>query len=164
MEVVKRHGWQVSTAEALEIQVKLAAQISRVSEVTSPRFIAGVDISVNREVGTGTGAAVVLSYPELDLIETSVVNARIEFPYVPGLLSFREAPLILAACERLKVTPDLIVVDGQGVAHPRIGVAVTPLERLRIESQRLEAPRTRTPSRRTVTKGSDFAGVPFSMA
>lgn len=119
MGVTTLHSWRVSAARALEIQKKLAAQVSRVDKVTSPRLIAGVDISVNKEDGTGTGAVVVLSYPELDLVETRVVNDSLEFPYVPGLLSFREAPLILAACESLSVTPDLIMVDGHGIAHPR---------------------------------------------
>ena len=119
MGVTTLHSWRVSTAQALEIQKKLAAQVSTVGKVTSPRLIAGVDISVNKGDGTGTGAVVVLSYPELDLVETRVVNDSLEFPYVPGLLSFREAPLILAACESLNVTPDLIMVDGQGIAHPR---------------------------------------------
>jgi deoxyribonuclease V len=119
MEVAKLHGWQVSPAQALEIQMKLASQVSRMSEVTSPRLIAGVDISVNREAGTGTGAVVVLKYPELEIVETQVVTDRIKLPYIPGLLSFRESPLILAACESLTVKPDLIMVDGQGIAHPR---------------------------------------------
>jgi deoxyribonuclease V len=113
------HGWQMSTAQAMAIQTRLAAQVARVGEVANPRLIAGVDISVNREAGTGTGAVVVLRYPELDLVETRVVTDRLEFPYIPGLLSFREAPLILAACENLSAAPDLILVDGQGIAHPR---------------------------------------------
>jgi deoxyribonuclease V len=119
MEVARLHGWQVIPAQAMELQMKLASQVSRVSEVNSLRLIAGVDISVDREAGTGTGAVVVLKYPELELVEAKVVTDRIGFPYVPGLLSFREAPLTLAACESLTVTPDLIMVDGQGIAHPR---------------------------------------------
>jgi deoxyribonuclease V len=124
MEVARLHDWRMSPSQAMELQMKLAAQVSRISEVISPHLIAGVDISVDREAGTGTGAVVVLSYPELDLVETRVMTDRLGFPYVPGLLSFREAPLILAACGKLKVTPDLIMVDGQGIAHPRrIGLA-----------------------------------------
>jgi deoxyribonuclease V len=119
MQIVRRHGWRVTTAEAKEIQEELAVEVSRTGSVTSPRLIAGVDISVNRWAKTGTGAVVVLSYPGLEIVETRVVTDRIEFPYVPGLLSFREAPLLLTACEGLTVMPDLIMVDGQGIAHPR---------------------------------------------
>jgi deoxyribonuclease V len=103
----------------MELQIRLAGQVSRDSEVINPRLIAGVDISVDRAAGTGTAAVVVLSYPELELVETKVVTDWIGFPYVPGLLSFREAPLILSACEKLTVTLDLVMVDGQGIAHPR---------------------------------------------
>ena len=119
MKVERLHSWEVSPAQALDIQRRLAAQVSRSSGVTTPCFIAGVDISVDRGAGTGTGAVVVLKYPELSLVETRIVTDRLAFPYVPGLLSFREAPLILAACEKLTVMPDLIMVDGQGIAHPR---------------------------------------------
>ena len=66
----------------------------------------------------------VLSYPEFRIAETEVVQGELELPYIPGLLSFRESPLILDACERLTTTPDLILVDGQGIAHPRrVGLA-----------------------------------------
>jgi deoxyribonuclease V len=119
MRIIQRHDWHVTAAQAIKIQMGLAAEVSRVDEVTSPRLIAGVDISVNRWAKTGTGAVVVLSYPGLELVEVRTVTDSIGFPYVPGLLSFREAPLVLAACKELTVTPDIIMVDGQGIAHPR---------------------------------------------
>ena len=123
MEIVSLHDWSVTTTQAIAIQTELAGQVSRIGDV-NPHFIAGVDISVDRLSGTGTGAVVVLSYPELEVVAIEVVTDRIEFPYVPGLLSFREAPLVLAACEKLTITPDLFIVDGQGIAHPRrIGLA-----------------------------------------
>lgn len=124
MKIEKLHEWQVSIPEAIEIQRRLAAQVSRNSEVITPRFIAGVDISAERGRGAATAAVVVLSYPELKIAEVEIVEGELAFPYVPGLLSFRESPLILVACERLKVAPDLFLVDGQGIAHPRrIGFA-----------------------------------------
>jgi len=122
--VERLHSWQVSPAEALDIQRSLAAQVTRSSQVTTPRFIAGVDISAANAQGMATGAVVVLEYPELRVVETQVAQGRPNFPYVPGLLSFRESPLTLAACEKLTITPDLILVDGQGIAHPRrLGLA-----------------------------------------
>jgi deoxyribonuclease V len=124
MDIVRQHSWQVTTARAREIQVELAPRVLRQGKVTTPRFIAGVDISVSRWAKTGTGAAIVLSYPDFELIEVAVVTDPLYFPYVPGLLTFREAPLILAACAKLAVKPDLVIVDGQGIAHPRrIGLA-----------------------------------------
>jgi len=119
VKVNRLHGWQVSTAQALEIQARLAAQVSRNSEVVAPRFIAGVDISAERGRGMAQGAVVVLQYPALRPVETKVIAGNLDFPYIPGLLSFRESPLTLAACEQLGITPDLVLVDGQGVAHPR---------------------------------------------
>ncbi len=124
MKVNRLHAWQVSQAQARDIQQRLAAQVSRSSQVINPHFIAGVDISVGKEQGMAKGAVVVLNYPELRLVETQVAQGELGIPYIPGMLSFREAPLILAACEKLANTPDLILVDGQGIAHPRrLGLA-----------------------------------------
>ena len=109
----------MSIREAKELQDALANAVSRSGELTVPRFIAGVDISVGKVSGLARGAVVVLSYPELEVAEVQVAEGRLDFPYVPGLLSFREAPLTLQACERLNITPDLFLVDGQGMAHPR---------------------------------------------
>lgn len=119
MQIVQRHGWRVTPAEAIEIQKRLVAEVSRTGNITSLRLIAGVDISVDRWAKTGTGAVVVLNYPGLEVVEVKVVTDSIGFPYIPGLLSFRESPLVLAACARLTVAPDLVMVDGQGIAHPR---------------------------------------------
>ncbi len=124
MKIGGLHSWQVSTAQALEIQRRLAEQVSKRSEVTTPRFIAGVDISTRKGEEMASGAVVVLNYPELSIVETRVAQGKLGLPYIPGLLSFRESPLILAACQKLTITPDLILVDGQGIAHPRrLGLA-----------------------------------------
>ena len=119
VKVANLHSWRVGIAEAKDIQRDLAGKVSRSGEPESPRLIAGVDISVKREEGRATGAVVVLQYPELRVVEVKIIGGRLDFPYIPGLLSFREAPLILATCQELTLVPDLILVDGQGIAHPR---------------------------------------------
>jgi len=83
------------------------------------RFVAGADISSPDTWGVARAAVVVLSYPELSIVEVKVTEAEMTFPYIPGLLSFRESPLILAACEELDSVPDLVLIDGHGIAHPR---------------------------------------------
>lgn len=124
MQIARRHDWRVTTARAREIQLELASQVTRTGSIEAPRLIAGVDVSVNRWAKIGTAAVVVLRYPEMDVVEIKLVTEQVKFPYVPGLLSFREAPLILAAFEKLTITPGLVIVDGQGIAHPRrIGLA-----------------------------------------
>ena len=118
------HSWQVSIREATDIQRSLASQVVQSNEIESPRLVAGMDISGSDARGMAKGAVVVLRYPELAVVESSVVEERVELPYVPGYLSFREAPLLLSACEKLSVTPDLFIADAQGVAHPRrLGLA-----------------------------------------
>ena len=106
------------------MQQHLSTQVLRDGEIVGPRYIAGVDVSVSRSRGAATGAVVVLEYPGLRLVESRVIHGEVDFPYVPSLLSFREAPLVLRACQALEITPGLILVDGQGIAHPRrIGLA-----------------------------------------
>jgi len=119
MKVHTLHEWEVSTARAREIQLSLAKRVVTENEVITPRFIVGIDISAPDAQGVARGAVVVLRYPEFSIVEVKVAESKITFPYIPGLLSFREAPLILAACEKLCNIPDLILIDGQGVAHPR---------------------------------------------
>jgi len=114
----------VGVAQAREIQLSLAKMVVTENEVINLRFVAGIDISAPDAQGVASGAVVVLRYPELSIVEVKIVEGKITFPYIPGLLSFRESPLILAACERLGNVPDLILIDGQGIAHPRrLGLA-----------------------------------------
>ncbi len=119
MRVTRLHSWQLTVPQALEWQNRLSPQVSQRNHISPPRFIAGVDIAAGKRRETATGAVVVLSYPELRIVETKLVRGSLGFPYIPGLLSFRESPLTLAACESLSIIPDLILVDGQGMAHPR---------------------------------------------
>jgi deoxyribonuclease V len=124
VKVKKFHSWQLGVPQAQDLQRQLAGQVLKQGEVTNPQFIAGVDISTERGQSMATAAVVVLNYPELKLVETRIIEDKLGFPYIPGLLSFRESPLILTACEQLAITPDLILVDGQGLAHPRrFGIA-----------------------------------------
>ena len=119
MELRDLHPWDVTPKEAVAIQRELAGQVVREGAPKDVRRVAGVDISVDRLRGRGVGAVVVLSYPELEVLEVSVQEAPLTFPYVPGLLSFREAPVLREAFRRLAGPIDLLLVDGQGLAHPR---------------------------------------------
>ncbi len=118
------HDWQMTPEKARQLQAELAARVSRRDEIGSVRLVAGVDISAPDARGFARAAVVVLSYPGLELVESKVAEQQVCFPYISGLLSFREAPLISAACDKLNSEPDLILVDGQGIAHPRrLGLA-----------------------------------------
>jgi deoxyribonuclease V len=124
MRVNALHGWEVSIARAKEIQLSLAKMVVTENEAINPRLVAGIDISAPDAQGIARGAVVILRYPEFSMVEVEIVEGKITFPYIPGLLSFRESPLILAACEKLYNVPDLILIDGQGIAHPRrLGLA-----------------------------------------
>ena len=122
MEIRDLHPWNVSPAEAVAIQKRLAAQVVLEGEPQDVRVVAGADISTGG--GRGRGAVVLLSYPGLQPLEQQVVEADLTFPYVPGLLAFREVPVLAEAFRRLSRRPDLLLVDGQGLAHPRrFGIA-----------------------------------------
>lgn len=124
MRLNRLHQWQVDFAQARQIQLSLVERIVTSNNDIAPHLIAGVDISRPDPQDVARGAVVVLSYPELDIVEVKIAEDKVTFPYIPGLLSFRECPLILAACQKLNNTPDLVLVDGQGIAHPRrLGLA-----------------------------------------
>jgi len=109
----------LSTSQAIEIQNNLSARVLTDDAITDVTYVAGVDLSAMRTSKTATASVVLLNYPSLEIIDIQTASGHLEFPYIPGLLSFRELPLTLAACEKLSITPDLLIVDGQGIAHPR---------------------------------------------
>jgi deoxyribonuclease V len=116
------HAWLVSPREAVLIQAGLRERVEHVDRLGPIRLVAGVDVGVLG--GVARAAVVVLRYPELDRIDVSIADREVEFPYVPGLLAFREAPAVLQAWSRLRSDPDLIIFDGHGMAHPRrMGIA-----------------------------------------
>ncbi len=124
VEVHDIHRWDVSVADAKQIQLGFADRVVRRGSLDAVELIAGVDVSGANSDGMSHGAIVVLRYPSMEVVERSVVTMAVGFPYVPGLLSFREMPLILAACRKLSAMPDLFIADAQGIAHPRrLGLA-----------------------------------------
>ncbi len=118
------HDWTLAPREAVELQKELRAEV-RVTPLTrSIKTIAGADISFNKFSTTVYAGLVVLALPTLEVIEEVGVVSETAFPYVPGLLSFREAPSVLEAWAKLKTEPDAVMFDGHGLAHPRrIGIA-----------------------------------------
>lgn len=116
------HAWSLAPEQAIQVQAQLREQLVLQWDGCEVRTVGGVDVSLTQE--RAHAAIVVLRYPEMTPIEGVTADAPLVFPYIPGLLAFREGPAILAAWERLQRTPDLVMFDGQGIAHPRgIGIA-----------------------------------------
>jgi deoxyribonuclease V len=122
--VRKLHPWDLSPAEAIALQTRLAPQVVREGEPDDVRTVAAVDVAfVDRPAGKrpslARAAVVLMDYPDLTPLEHHVVERPVTFPYVPGLLSFREIPALADAFAQLEATADLLLVDGQGYSHPR---------------------------------------------
>ncbi|MDJ0746388.1 MAG: deoxyribonuclease V [Xenococcaceae cyanobacterium MO_167.B27] len=113
------HPWVKTVAEAKEIQEKLRNKVITQDCLGEVRYIAGTDVGFKNNYTITQSAVAVLSFPELELVETAISQIPTTFPYIPGYLSFREIPAILQAMEKLQTIPDLILCDGQGLAHPR---------------------------------------------
>lgn len=114
------HHWDLGPKEAIQIQEKLRSRvITSFQADSSIRLIAGVDVGLPRGAKIARAAIAVLDYTNMELVDQALAENPVPFPYVPGLLSFREMPVILAALEKLQTNPDVFMVDGHGYAHPR---------------------------------------------
>ncbi|GAB1545411.1 deoxyribonuclease V [Scytonema sp. NUACC21] len=125
MKIYQRHPWPNTLDEAIKIQEQLKSEVITEDNLNeSVQYVAGVDMGFEEDGTISRAAVVVLSFPDLQLQEQSIARRPTTFPYIPGFLSFREIPAVLDALEKIKTTPDLILCDGQGIAHPRrLGIA-----------------------------------------
>ncbi len=113
------HSWKLSEADGIALQQRLAPEVIREDRLGDIRHVAGVDVAYNEKCRRQFAAAAVLDASSLDVVDCATVRESVQFPYLPGLFSFRELPAIGRALCGLKIKPDLIVCDGHGVAHPR---------------------------------------------
>lgn len=121
---VAPHPWDVTPEQAIAIQEALRGQVITEDDFSPLHTVAGVDVGFEEAWTITRAAVVVLSYPQLEVREQNIARLPTSFPYVPGLLSFREVPAVLEALEGLRTLPDLVICDGQGIAHPRrLGIA-----------------------------------------
>lgn len=119
MKINQLHNWDVTIKEAKAIQLELKEKI-RLQKLNSPiKLVAGADVSYSKRAEMCFAAVTVSKFPEVAIVEQTQAVGPVNFPYVPGYLTFREAPILLEAFEKLGRTPDLVLFDGQGIAHPR---------------------------------------------
>lgn len=119
MQLQLQHPWNLSEQEAIELQEELALKVIKKDSFTTIDYVAGVDVAYSINNDKIVAAIVILDSKTLKLVETVVVEDNLHFPYIPGLFSFRELPPIIKAFEQVKTIPQLVVCDGQGIAHPR---------------------------------------------
>ncbi|MHC4076452.1 MAG: deoxyribonuclease V [Planctomycetota bacterium] len=119
MQTRDLHSWNMPYSQAAQLQKSLAGKVRVVPLKKHPKLIAGIDCAFSKDGQKIIAAVVVLKPPDFAPVETASALRKVTFPYIPGLLSFREAPVCIAAVEKLKTGPDLFIIDGQGIAHPR---------------------------------------------
>ena len=119
MNQTPSHAWNLTPRQAVQLQRDWAPRVEFRDRVGAVHRLAGVDVGFEAGGSITRGAVAVLSFPALELLESAIVRQPTAFPYVPGLLSFREIPALCAALDHLEQPPDLILCDGQGYAHPR---------------------------------------------
>jgi deoxyribonuclease V len=118
------HSWDVNVKEAIQIQETLKDRLILKGTFSEVRTIGGGDVAYSKEEDRLFGAIAVLSFPDLEILDMATAVGKIPFPYIPTLLSFREGPILIKSFERLKTKPEVMIYDGQGIAHPRgIGLA-----------------------------------------
>lgn len=119
MKIHHQHPWDLSPRQAIQLQKDLQGYVITQDRLGPVRSVAGADVGFEANKRITRAAVVRLSFPELDVLEHTIVRMPTQFPYVPGLLSFREIPAVIEALGKLRQLPDLILCDGQGLAHPR---------------------------------------------
>lgn len=120
MRPVIHTRWKLTPREATRLQERLHERVVLEDRFESIRYVAGADIAFDPETDTAFAGVIVYRFPELVEVERRMALRKLQFPYVPGLLSFRESPILIAAFARLKTEPDLLLIDGHGLAHPRL--------------------------------------------
>jgi deoxyribonuclease V len=116
--------WNVAPAQARSIQLALRERVEVKDRIGEVRYVAGADVALDQNRGQAVAGVVIYRFPGMEEVEREWAESPLNFPYIPGLLSFRELPAILAAFERVRIEPDLIFYDGHGYAHPRrFGIA-----------------------------------------
>ena len=124
MDISDLHPWNVTYAEAVKIQKSLRDKVILKKIDKKIKYIAGLDVSYEKAGNTVWAGVVVLDFPSLVKIEEKWSQKEVSFPYIPGLLSFREIPALIDTLRKIEIEPDLIFCDGQGIAHPRsLGIA-----------------------------------------
>lgn len=114
-----KHCWNLSETEALELQSLWAKQVIKSDQFSTVRTVAGLDVAYDKESSLLVAAIVVLDVSTFEVLESVSVTSSAQFPYIPGLFSFRELPPLIEAFHQLKHRPDLVICDGHGIAHPR---------------------------------------------
>lgn len=124
MHIPELHSWDLAPRDARALQRELRAQLVSLPLPADPALVAGADLAFDKPGGRCFAAVLVLDFPSLEVVETVTAEAPLAYPYVPGLLTFREGPALVDAFLQVQHAPDVVIFDGQGIAHPeRMGLA-----------------------------------------
>lgn len=171
MKINQLHAWPLTIEEAIAIQEKLQGEIITTDQIQEPvQYVAGVDMGFEENGTISRAAVAVLSFPDLQLQESAIARRPTSFPYVPGFLSFREIPAVLEALEKISILPNLILCDGQGIAHPRrfgiachlgliVDIPTIGVAKSRLIGQHQEVPEERGNWRSLTNRGETIGAV-----